>query len=131
MHSTPPPSPLTRASRALTALLTVWCLGCSAFDPIIAQLAGLNAGMICGADDIGTGVVLSTGADGETATVGQIDENGESPVVCDCQSCAAPAPALAADAAEPSPAPGTDAADRVTPPGLDREPLVPPPQLVA
>ena len=131
MPPTHPPSPLTRASRALTALLTVWCLGCSAFDPIIAHLAGIDAGMICGADDIGTGSVVSTGADGETATVVPVDGHGESQVVCDCQSCAAPAPALVADAADPSPAPGTDAADRVTPPGLDREPLVPPPQHVA
>jgi hypothetical protein len=131
MHPTHPLSPLTRASRALTALLTVWCLGCSAFDPIIAHLAGLKAGMICGADEIGTGGVVSTGDGNETATVGPVDEDGEGPVVCDCQSCAAPAPALVADAAEPSPAPGTEAADRVTPPGLDREPLVPPPQRVA
>jgi len=32
------PSRLTRTLRSLTALVTVWCLGCGAFDPLIASL---------------------------------------------------------------------------------------------
>jgi len=45
------PSHLTRAIRSLTAFLTVWCLGCSAFDQLVACLMP-TAGptMVCASD---------------------------------------------------------------------------------
>lgn len=33
------PSPLLRATRALVGLVTIWCLGCSGYEPIVESLA--------------------------------------------------------------------------------------------
>ena len=44
------PSISTLMARTLTALLTVWCLGCSGFDPLLGAIMGRTSGMTCQSD---------------------------------------------------------------------------------
>src|SRR5690242_15937945 len=80
-----PPSRTARLLRLLTAFVTVWCLGCSAFDPIVERLSGVASasGMSCG-DEMtpapaphGTRSVAAS-ADGAHRAAGYD---------CGCQSC--------------------------------------------
>lgn len=49
------PYTLARAIRAMTAVITVWCIGCSGFEPLLDAAFGDGAvGMTCGSDRIET-----------------------------------------------------------------------------
>jgi len=128
-------SPLTRALRTLTALITVWCLGCSSFEPLLARLLGSAAGpgMVC-ASEVGTEGAMRPSAsaaakDVSTVSVGASDEaTSARGFACDCQGCYAPSPALPAVALDPLAAPGQSHSDPTAPLSIEREPLVPPPQ---
>src|SRR5437868_1051407 len=41
------PSILLRSSRALIGLVTLWCLGCSSYEPLLDSLLGSAGGMVC------------------------------------------------------------------------------------
>jgi hypothetical protein len=131
-------SRLSRSQRfagTITALITVWCLGCSAFDPLIALLSGRDAGtgMVCGADErpAGGAAMVVAGGSSANSVIAPVHEGRPSTVVCDCQSCCAPAPTALAAAPLPPPPPGVDVGTFLVPPSLAREPLLPPPQRVA
>jgi hypothetical protein len=132
-----PPSTLTRALRALVALVTVWCLGCSAFEPLLDHLAGAPAGseMICASDTgIGErveGSLPSAVPDaGLQARLTSSDVPAESHAYeCGCQSCHAVQLAFVAVApATPALPARLQTLEPTTPPSVSREPLVPPPQ---
>jgi hypothetical protein len=131
----PFPSPVTRALRAFTALITVWCLGCSSFEPLLAELLGSAAGpeMVC-ASEGGTRGAMSPGAssassDVSTVSVGTSEEaTSARGFTCDCQGCYAPSPALPAVALDALPALGQPHTEPAMPLSIEREPLVPPPQ---
>lgn len=133
------PSLVTRVARAVIALITVWCLGCSAFDPVIEQLLGRGAGMACmNADGSDTGRATSSaessrtvaspraGADGSTRTlVTAQDRSGDA---CGCQSCNAASPEPLVVPSRLIGLPQQHAAEPHALLGVGREPLVPPPQ---
>src|SRR5438046_3153073 len=48
MHRSP--ATLPRAARALVGLVTIWCLGCSGYDPLLRSLVGANAGAMMACD---------------------------------------------------------------------------------
>ncbi len=123
------PSRLTRSLRSLTALVTVWCLGCSAFDPLIANLFPDSAGamMVCASEAPSGGTSLQD-SDRRATSVSAIADEGDRGASCDCGSCYAPAPTALLSARPPSPVPQQSAAELGLPPSVERAPLVPPPQ---
>ncbi|HEU4996650.1 MAG TPA: hypothetical protein VFT29_17660 [Gemmatimonadaceae bacterium] len=125
------PSRATRTLRSITGLLMVWCLGCSAYDPLIAALVPALDGrvMVCAADESAemAGVVMA--ADGIERAIGATaDRQGESDATCGCDSCHAPAVALNAVILRPAALPHQPSSEPGIPPSVDRTPLVPPPQ---
>ena len=125
-------SPLTRALRAFTALVTVWCLGCSAFEPLLAGLTGESGGfgMSCASEPgrEGLSTVVTAGGGGAMTVDAPSTENSPDDCLCQCQGCHAPSPnaieVILERLAPPSlPSAGPDAFLSVA-----RQPLVPPPQ---
>jgi hypothetical protein len=122
-------SPSARILRSLTALATVWCLGCDAFDPLIATLFPAAAGsmMVCASEVPAAGASLHD-EDGGVASVREIVDQADRGTSCDCGSCYAPAPTVFASAQPPIPLPQQPAPEPSLAPSFDRAPLVPPPQ---
>jgi len=126
-----PRSRLVRPFRALTALLTVWCLGCSAFDPLISQLTG-SPMMDCESQRNGsTGAVTATNVDQELSVRPLETDDLTRATACDCQCCLAPAPTALAVAPTTERVPEDLQGRFAAPTSIERTPLVPPPQAVA
>src|SRR5688572_23318520 len=108
-----------RLLRASTAAITVWCLGCSAFDPLLSQLAGRSAGaMICADDEPagGAATALAEQDPGGARVRATADDDGQSgDALCDCQSCTAPSPAPLLAVIPGSPLPRLAAVPSATP----------------
>src|SRR4051794_11193270 len=85
------PSRSIRLLRGFTALVTVWCLGCSAFDPLIASLFHGGGPRMMRAGE-GSATVQSATQDyasvGNLATERHVSDGTD----CGCGSCNAPAP---------------------------------------
>jgi hypothetical protein len=126
------PSHLTRAVRCLTALLTVWCLGCSAFDELLACLIpGAGPTMVCASEGtMASGAVQAGTGRQPSAIMAAADESGTG-ADCDCGSCHAPAPTQLAIESPNPPVSGQPADDPGMAPTTTRAPLVPPPQRAA
>jgi len=125
------PSRVTRTLRGITGLLMVWCLGCSAYDPLIAALVPASDGrvMVCAADERAEIVSVVMPADGTERAIGApSDHRGESDATCGCDSCHAPAVALHPVAMPPAALPHQPSSEPGIPPSVERTPLVPPPQ---
>ena len=119
-----------RLVRSLTALITVWCLGCSAFDPLVAGLfPGDGPLMVCAGE--GSGAVQSAAQDHASVGDSTAKRHASDRTDCGCGSCSAPAPTGLAIAALAQSVPHQLTADVVAPPSVARTPLVPPPQLAA
>jgi hypothetical protein len=132
----------TRLVAALTALVTVWCLGCSAFDPLVEHLLGVGSGMVCSSEG---GAVIGSempaaGMEAETptstasqshgvSTVSATQDSGASGISCGCQSCTAPSPAMQVVASPAVVSPEAHVWSATTLLDIEHEPLVPPPQL--
>ena len=133
-----------RTLGALTAILTVWCLGCSAFDPLLCRLFGTGAAVM---DCAGAEQPASTPANATTTygdesavvvavavtlavAVAPTSSGHGSPnaMRCDCQSCHAPPAALIALKPEPAPPPAIALIEPGSLASVGREPLVPPPE---
>ena len=130
-----PIHPFTRLTGLFVALVTVWCLGCSGFEPRLGFLTDNSAaGMNCGSEQSRGSVPLKGAASAtehrgpnETQIVASLDQN-EQATSCGCRSCYSVLPLAHSLALEPVP---TSKAIPGTEPFLEsvkREPLVPPPQ---
>ena len=132
------PSPLLRVSRLIVCLVTVWCLGCSGYEPLLNGLLGFATGsaMNC-ASDMGSGAANGFAAHAtadhvapEQPTAAATGEHRG--FACDCGgSCHAPSPirnsialphAFIAAIALPLPS---------KPASVSRAPLLPPPEFAA
>jgi hypothetical protein len=125
-------SPALRVGRALTALITVWCLGCSGFEPIVDSLLGLGAapGMVCASemDATGTMSAMDSAEVPLHATV-SAPSDGHRRFDCGCaQSCQSASPTRASSLPHVDPALRVAAANLPQPPSVVRVPLLPPPQ---
>ena len=123
-----------RISALLTALLTVWCLGCSAYDPILAgsfgvgmrcasegEMASMQAGRAPAASSQGPAAAApSVSAAPQAATLG---------VDCGCGSCTATTLRGVAAAIDAPPMPMMPASLPASHSIVAPEPLIPPPQL--
>ena len=122
------PSQLLRCSRLLVCLVTVWCLGCSGYEPLLNGLLGFTTGsaMNC-ASDMGAGAADIAPEQPTAAATGE--HRG---FACDCGgSCHAPSPsretialphAFIAEIAVLLPS---------KPASVSHAPLLPPPQFAA
>ena len=128
------PSPTLRAARALTAVVTVWCLGCSGFEPLLDALLGEEAGstMACApssdpTDGTTSGAVsdLSTAEDAVVAAPAAAHRGFECGCGQSCQSTTLPGTYVAPPLAG---VPHIAAADVTPPPSVVRTPLLPPPE---
>ena len=130
------PSAPRRLFCALTALVTVWCVSCSAFEPLIAGLIGISPGMVCGSElmqmtssaEPSVAEANAPGSQPSQATIsdGQQSRDG---FACICQSCTVTAPAQTAVALSASPSYRTPSFVTPSLAEITRQPLVPPPQL--
>lgn len=135
--------PATRVLAALTAFVTVWCLGCSAFDPLVERLLGSGSGMLCasegGASMSGmlgeprTAAVPAAGsADAqahEPSAVRAAHDHGVGGVSCGCQSCTATSPATLVALAPALETPHAHEWRVTSLLDFARAPLVPPPEI--
>lgn len=125
------PSSLLRAVRVMTAVITVWCVGCSGFDPLLDAAVGAGASvMTCGADRAPLGGATSTasadGAHGK-ATVSAVTA-AHVGFDCGCGSCHSAA--LSVWTLQPAPhiAPAMAVGRIGVLLSIVRAPLLPPPQ---
>jgi hypothetical protein len=132
-----PPSIALRVVRSLTALITMWCLGCSSYGPMLSALVGSvgSAGMACdgssGMEDA-TSKAPSASTDASwTASVPASAEGWQHSISCSCQSCHATSPAAIGLATAPLSPPRPSPSSVVNFLSVDREPLVPPPNAVS
>jgi hypothetical protein len=126
------PSRLIRFLLGLTAFATVWCLGCSAFDPLIAALfPGAGATMVCASEGPASSAMVQPDASGASAVVSPASHDGGGAASCGCESCHAPSPTQFAAVAPAPVLPHQPLGDPGIPPSVDRTPLVPPPQRAA
>lgn len=122
------PSFLSRLSRVVTALATVWSLGCCGFEPMLSALFAADgaATMACADGDSGSNAIADSG-DASHVTVGA-DQSRSTDAACSCTNCLAPSPTVAVT---PVAAPGPARALAIVVwslPSIVRAPLVPPPQ---
>jgi hypothetical protein len=129
-------SPLLRIGRAVTALVTVWCLGCSSFEPLLDSLLGAEGtGMMsCASEQMaqpsaGEPTVASTGTPAGSPTL-DLPPAG-SRFSCACTSCQAPTPQAPIVAAVAEPMPGIEPSTLTTPLSVTRAPIAPPPEATA
>jgi hypothetical protein len=116
----------------LTALATVWCLGCSAFDPLLAALfPGAGATMVCASEGSGSSTLTRPVTDGGSGVIAAASHEGAAATSCGCESCHAPVPTQLAAVVPALPLPHQPLGEPGVPPSIDRTPLVPPPQRVA
>lgn len=129
------PSSFVRAGRALVGLITLWCLGCSSYEPLLSALLGEKGTtmMVCNGD-----MTPPTASDASTASDRHHAARAVSVAVndrgfdCGCGgSCHAPSPAFAAIAAPLSRVAGVDQQQPSEPLSVARTPLLPPPELTA
>lgn len=130
------PSLLLRSSRALVGLVTLWCLGCSSYKPLLGSLlgAGSSAMMICDSDMVtgSTTPAASAVADqGHANRVIAAPTDGRS-FDCGCGgSCHAPSPNLATIVAPTAPIRAIQQLQPSEPASISCAPLLPPPQFTA
>jgi hypothetical protein len=126
------PSRLVRFLLGLTALATVWCLGCSAFDPLLAVLfPAAGPTMVCASEGSASNTMTQPVADGGSAVVAPASHDGGGAASCGCESCHAPVPTQLAVVVPTPSLPHHPMGEPGIPPSIDRTPLVPPPQRVA
>lgn len=131
-------APLFALVRCLTAVLTVWCLGCPSFEVLLGRWSA------AGAPAVAVGAVASAGAAGEgiaDATVRAASDAGRGPAhdtvsaaahaadghACGCFAGHAVTPDALAAAAAPSRQPGDVDQVVIVPANVSRAPLFRPP----
>lgn len=113
-----------RAMRAAAGLVAIWCLGCTAFEPLLDQLIGSrgSAASCASMDDMASHDLSAPSSIREA-----IAPTDQGVMGCGCDHCVAVQTAPTEVAIVPQPLP-TEVASLVGAPlTIDREPLVPPP----
>lgn len=127
------PSRIVRLTRALVGLVTVWCLGCSSYESIVASLLGAPSGsmMACGDESpVAPQIGAAPSEQSATRAVATIAATNESRSFdCGCGgSCHAPSPQAAAVSSQTAPIPVALQFAPTAPTSLTRAPLLPPPE---
>ena len=128
------PSRFARAGRALVGLITVWCLGCSGYEPLLGSLLGADAtsGMVCASDMTMNGASAEPSTDAAKTGAGdraQVAAASDHRVFdCGCGSCHAASPAQWNVAVMGPALPLIVPALPTQPLDVPRVPLLPPPE---
>jgi hypothetical protein len=126
--------PVNRVLRALTALVTVWCLGCSAYEPLLAGLLGTSAapGMACDSEgEMRGSATVTAGAShdaGDAKIASAAAATSDRGFACSCQSCHSAAPVVLSVVSQAALTPYLPESTAASPLSIARAPLVPPPQ---
>jgi hypothetical protein len=128
-------SPLVRLVWAAAALVTVWCLGCSAFDSLLAGLGGAGESvMTCGSDAGDTapnGTLAATASTGgQSVSVASVSVTAPRGDACGCQSCVASQSRSVESQLAAQPTPRVERSRPIIPASVTRSPLLPPPERV-
>ena len=123
------PTVLILAGRTLTALITVWCLGCSAYEPLLDSLlvSGAPTGMSCGSEMGAKNDLASAGQSG--ASISSSPAAAQAGYACDCGSCQSETPQSWTIATSTARIPSAIAAAVVELTSITRAPVAPPPEL--
>lgn len=127
------PSTLLRALRAMTAVITVWCIGCSGFEPLLDAALGTGSTvMTCGGDAsvMGAPEPSSTEESAANATIAPAADAHHG-FDCGCGSCHSASPSTWALQTTPHVAPATAFTRIIALVSVVRTPLLPPPQITA
>ena len=132
------PSFLTRLARAITALSTVWSLGCCGFEPLVGHLFAVETdtmmdcpdGRVRDADSASPDATAESGIATTAPAVASVSSAIQSTqdASCNCDNCQAPSPPVAVASVVRTPTAVAQAAVGTLSPSVFRAPLVPPPQ---
>lgn len=130
------PPALARVVRILTAFVTVWCLGCGAYEPLFTglSLGGSRASMVCASEDgpasssIVSTCVETTAEQMPTVQAAALDDAAHSDFACSCQSCHSARPTATLTAVHTAAPHSVAVEEPVVPASFDRALLAPPPQ---
>ncbi|MGH7616962.1 MAG: hypothetical protein ACREPM_07020, partial [Gemmatimonadaceae bacterium] len=124
------PSAPLRFARALVGLVTLWCLGCSSYEPILESLLGGTTMMACDSE-VGASSASTAGAadHGQSRIAASTDARNFD---CGCGgSCYAPSLAPATVSIPRASVAAVDQQQPSAPIALTRAPLLPPPEITA
>ena len=115
------------SARALTAFLTVWCLGCAAFDPVIDSLLGQKTTTAsCLSEMVESG--QTAGSDGLTISPSVNGADSELCCGCGCGSCHSVSPQATDVAAVVAATPRAISLVERRLASVTRAPVAPPPE---
>lgn len=131
------PSLSIRVLRGLVVLVTVWCTGCSGFEPLLdAALGRSEAGMVCtsemrAAAEMGR-MSASTAVDGGQSrpVISGLSTSAQQGFSCGCMSCQTVAPGTWSFALLPAPPVPPVATAEPALVSVGRVPLLPPPERI-
>jgi len=129
-----PISRATRLLRGFTALITVWCVGCSGFEPLLDAAFGARASvMTCGSDAASMGATMAPSStdDSRGHAIISAAADAHRGFDCGCGSCHSVAPTVWAFPSVPSIAPAMALGHIGALVSVARAPLLPPPQYTA
>jgi hypothetical protein len=122
-------SPLVRIVRGLIGLVTVWCLGCSAYEPLLGSLLGSKAVAMMACDSEPAFAAEGARASQESRITAPTSRDSND-YDCGCGgSCHAPSASVARPTELRSPVAVVIAFQPIEPASISRSPLIPPPEL--
>jgi hypothetical protein len=125
------PTTAVLIARAFTGLVTIWCLGCSGYEPLLNALLGTGAVMTCASEmSEGTEPGAMSAAVASASNTAELTAAESSPrgFDCGCGSCHAPSPRTPVQAGGSSARPFVVGAPIIEPVSVSRAPVAPPPQ---
>ncbi len=131
------PSLSLRILRGLVVLVTVWCTGCSGFEPLLDAALGQNqAGMVCASEqgtatEMGHMAASSAGGQALPGVSALPASAGQQGFTCGCMSCQTVAPAAWSFALLPPPVLPPIVTTESSLVSVSRVPLLPPPERTA
>ena len=112
--------------RLFTGLITVWCLGCSGFDPLLDSLVGSSSDMICGSAMTMSQSPMDGGGSSSATTVSEASSTRG--FDCGCGWCSAASPQSWNVEIAPVSPPTLASMIVIAPPSVTRSPIAPPPE---
>src|SRR6185295_15565045 len=113
-------SPSVRVTRVLVGLVTIWCLGCSGYEPLLGSLLG-----------VGTSAMMACDGDAPTSAPSVSAVPDDQGFDCGCGSCHAPSATQWRVNAPTQTVPVIAGTEPIAPASLTRAPLLPPPEITA
>src|SRR5258705_8760753 len=130
--------PVMRFVRVGTALVTVWCLGCGAFEPLVSSLGRPGStGMSCASDQTERSAPyhrageVNKSTPPQVQTVAALDGHETGNYSCACDSCYSSSPVTISLELQALSAPEAIPTTPAFPESVNRTPLLPPPQILS